>query len=119
MSQTLTSRSGDGIVTTFLDITLVLPDSGQSITVIGAIGVPGNALAVFTGSPLTAPTVPGSGYTGWMIESTPQGALTLKQSANAIPAVDAGQTLIWQDKVQSTDSSDLALGDPAAQTPDT
>lgn len=64
--------------------TIGLPDSGTTVTVEGSVnpgGIDGLADTAMTGSPLTAPTAPGSGSIFWIIEAnTTTGALDVQQN---------------------------------------
>jgi len=82
--------------------TIALPDSGTSVSVTGCCnpsGVDGLTDTAFTGSPLTAPTPPGSGIINWLIEfNTSTGALDILQNTTpgTFPTNTAGCQTIFQ-----------------------
>ena len=87
MPLTITNRSGDGINDAFIDTFVQLPDAGSSVAVGGTIRATAGALTALTGSPLTAPAVPGAGSTFWNIQvDAITGAATVQQSTVADPA---------------------------------
>ena len=76
MSLTLSNYTGDGITVNLLDVDVMLPDSGTSVTITGKVQPAGGAPALITGSPL-AFAIPGSGTNFYIVEcNTTTGALT-------------------------------------------
>ena len=84
MGMTITNQS-EG-VSDRINVVIVLPDSGSSIVVSGNVKSPALPLVNITGSPLTAPGIPGSGSVFWNIQVDPtSGAATVQQSTVADP----------------------------------
>lgn len=74
-----------------------LPDSGTSILVTGAINPSTLGEISFTGSPVTSPVAPASGFIYWLVEvNTTTGALDMQQSTTSFPANNAGCITIFQ-----------------------
>lgn len=120
MPKTISNFTGDGLADPIIQVNIQVPDSGASVLVAGTVRAPGatNVVTV-TGSPLTAPGVPGSGITSWIIQADlTTGALSIKTSSSAMPAADAGALMIFSDTIASTDSGNMALN-ASDQTPDT
>lgn len=116
MSMTVSNFPSDNTWTASIE----LPDSGTAITVTGAInpsGIDGLTDTAMTGSPLTAPSPPGSGSIYWLIEvNTSTGALDILQSTSAFPSNSAGCVTIFQQTLTSS-TTDPALN-PTDITPD-
>ncbi|GAC1373740.1 MAG: hypothetical protein NVSMB4_00640 [Acidimicrobiales bacterium] len=119
MSLSIQNRSGDGINDYFIDTIVVLPDSGSSVTVGGMVALIGGANVLVTGSPLTAPAVPGSGSTFWNIQiDGTTGAATVQQSPSADPpAINANNIVIFRQTLTFAVSS-AALTADTSTTPD-
>ena len=118
MSLTITNTPGDG---TF-QAAIQLPDSGQNILVEGSIwpGATGdpNTETIFSGSPLTAPSPPGSGSIYWIIEvNQTTGALDIQQNTTGFPVTNsAGCITIFQQTLTSSNTDDAL--DATSVTPD-
>lgn len=125
MPLTIINRSGDAVHDTFLDTVVVLPDSGGSVSVSGAVQPAGaGALVPITGSPLTAPSVPGSGSTYWNIQvDAITGAASVQQSNSADPAALLSsdgvtpQAVIFRQTL-AAGSSSSSLDADTSSTPD-
>lgn len=118
MPKTLTNQTGDGVSSPLIQANIELPDSGQSVKVVGAVQAVGASLVAITGSPVTAPLPPGSGLTGWMIQvHTGTGAASVKSQASTVPVPDVSNVLIYSDVLGPADAN-LAV-DPDSVTPDT
>lgn len=116
---TIGNYTGDGVVADLIDLDLTLPDSGTSIVISGRVQRVGQTIQAMTGSPLSAPVVPGSGYTGWIIQvDYTTGAASMKAASNAIPTPDANNMVVWTDKVNAGDNSSLVFGAADAASPD-
>lgn len=93
--------------------TIQLPDTnGGNVIVTGTLNPYGSfsgypQAVAFTGSPVTAPTAPGSGSTCWLIEvNTTTGAVDVLSQASTFPANSAGCTTIFQQTLSSTTTDD-------------
>ena len=118
MPLTISNTTGDGALDPYIDSAIELPDTGTSVTVTGTVRPAGGVSAVLNGSPLTSPAPPASGLVYWLIEANlTTGALTVLQSASAMPAVDTGCVLLFQQTL-SPGATDAALV-PTDVTPDT
>lgn len=124
MPVTICNQTGDGVYDVFLDTDIELPDAAAgSVLVTGTIQSPGLAKCLLTGSPLTAPAVPGSGTLGWIIQADPAtGAVSVKTLANGMPSPDPStdgvhaNSVIFQQTLSVT-TTDLAAAPDS--TPDT
>ncbi len=119
MSMTIANLTGDGIASDKIACAIELPDSGTSYLVAGTVQPVGGTQVTITGSPVTAPTPPGSGYINWIIQvNVTTGALSIKQAANVpAPAPDAGNDVIFTQTLNAG-AVDPALG-VSDSTPDT
>lgn len=115
-SITLGGMSGDGATVVF-DAAYINIDSSNAVTVVGNITPVGGAPMAMTGSPLTAPAVPGANSVYWIIQANlTTGALSIKQATGAsgnnsfFPAPDAGNSLIYQQETKSTDGTNDKSG---------
>jgi len=116
MPITISSTTGDGQLTAYLDYDIEIPDSGQSVSITGTVQAVGQPAQPMTGSPVTIPALPASGSLYYIIQASfATGALTLKQSAAAMPTADAGNEAIFTQTLTPA-TTDPAL-DPAT-TPD-
>lgn len=113
---TVSNRSGNGLADTFIDSHVELPDSGTSVGVGGSVQAPGLASATITGSPLTAPAVPGSGSIFWNIQvDANTGAASVQQSTSADPVAILStdgitpQVIIFRQTLVAGSTSDDAL----------
>lgn len=87
MPLTVQNRSGDGVHDVSIDSVVQLPDAGSSVIVNGTVQQVGVAPVAITGSPVTAPAVPGSGSTFWNIQvDAITGAATVVTSSVSDPA---------------------------------
>ena len=87
MPLTIQNRSGDAIHDVFIDTIVQLADVGSSVIVSGTVQQIGGLPVAITGSPVTAPAVPGSGSTFWNIQvDAINGSATVQTSASADPA---------------------------------
>lgn len=116
MSLTVSNRSGTGGADAFIDSNVELPDTGTSIGVGGSVQSPGLAGVTITGSPLTAPAVPGTGSIFWNIQvDVITGAATVQQSTSADPAALLSsdgitpQVVIFRQTLVAGSTSDDAL----------
>jgi hypothetical protein len=118
MPITIQNTPGDG---TF-QAAITLPDAGHSVTIEGSVwpGAQGNpnVETPFTGSPLTAPTPPGSGFIYWIIEANQStGALDMQQNTTGFPIANtAGCITIFQQTLSPSNTDDAE--DPTDATPD-
>lgn len=89
MPRTLSLSTGDGIKTPKVVAQIELPDSGQSIVISGTVQAPGQAIqSLDASSPLTAPSIPGSGSIFWQIQvDWTTGTASIIQSTTAYPPV--------------------------------
>lgn len=111
MPLTISNTTGDGIVTDYLDCDIELADSGMQVLIAGSIQAAGGAKLAISGSPLTAPSAPGSGFIYWIIQvNTTTGVATIKQSTSSMPSADAGNDIVFQQTlgVGNTDSALVA-----------
>jgi hypothetical protein len=118
MPLTISNWTGDGIVDPNIATAIELPDSGSSILITGTVTATGGTRTSVTGSPLTAPSPPGSGSIFWLIQvHTGTGAATIKQSTVSMPAADATNVVVFQQTLvpSSTDEALVATD----VTPDT
>lgn len=116
MPLTFQNVSGDALVDPFLAITVVLPDSGTSIVVQGAVQALANAMVAITGSPLSGTACPPAQITYYIIQvNWTTGAASLKTSTASMPTPDAGNLLIYSDTLQV---SDTALSKDPGVSPD-
>lgn len=115
----MSNYTGDGLGNPIIQINIQVPDSGTTVLVAGIVSPIGGPQVTVTGSPLTAPVVPGAGTTYWIIQADlTTGALSTKTSPSAMPTADAGAIMIFGDTIPSTDSGNMALN-ATDQTPDT
>ena len=106
--KSMSGLTGDGNLATLVQVNVGLPGTdGGSVPINGQIQVPGSAKLVITGSPLTAPVIPGSGTTFWIIQvNTTTGAASIKTSSSATPAPDASNIVVFQSSlIHGTDTS--------------
>lgn len=86
MPLTIQNVSGDAVNDVRLDTIVILPDAGSSVVVGGYVQPIGKAQVAITGSPLTAPAVPGSGSTFWNIQvDAGTGAASVQTSTTVDP----------------------------------
>ena len=118
------NRSGDGVSDAMMDTVIQLPDSGSSVAVVGGVAAIGHSAVGITGSPLTAPAVPGSGSTYWNIQvDAITGAATVQTSSTGDPAVLLSsdsltpQIVIFRQTLTSGSSSS-SLDQDTSATPD-
>ncbi len=109
MPLTITNFTGDGIKDDQIAGAIEVPDSGTSYSVTGTVTPAGGSAVAMTGSPLTAPSPPGSGNIYWIIQvNTTTGALSIKQNTSGpAPTPDAGNDVIF------TQTLPAGLTDPA------
>lgn len=106
MPKTMGASSGDGVIDPFVSAELTLPDAGSSIVIEGSIKPIGAAEIAITGSPLTAPSPPGSGLIYWIIQvNTSTGAASIKQSTSSYPAPDASNVSMFNETLAPTDTN--------------
>lgn len=119
MPLTISNFTGDGIATPQVSVSIEMPDSGTSYLIGGLVDpVAGGPIAV-SGSPITAPAVPGSGTVYWIIQvDTTTGTATVKSSTSAIPVPDAGNITVFTQTLASTAPSNPVLV-ATNTTPDT
>lgn len=95
-----------------------LADSGTSVVVSGALwpGSPGSQIeTALTGSPLTMPAAPATGFVYWAIEvNLTTGALVVIQSTVSSPVADPGCQIIFNQTLVpgSTDPALVATVTP-------
>lgn len=112
MPLTVSNTTGDGINTIYIQCSIELPDSGQTVNVTGMVQAPGQAAVPITGSPLTMPPAPGSGSTYWNIQvNTTSGVASVQQSSSSDPPALASNVVIFRQTLVPSS------GDPAL-TPD-
>lgn len=114
---TVSNATGDGINDVRIVASIELPDSGTSVTVGGTVLDPAvGTVQAITGSPVTIPAAPGSGSIYYVIQvATATGAATVKQSTTAMPTSDAGNVVIFQQTLGTT-NTDPALAASATPT---
>lgn len=97
MPLTITNFTGDGVGSDAIHCSIEVPDSGTSYVVTGTVTPKGGSAVSMTGSPLTAPSPPGSGSIYWIIQvNTTTGALSIKQNGvGPAPTPDAGNDTIF------------------------
>lgn len=118
MPVTISNYTGDGVNDPIIATAIGLPDSGTSVSILGTVTPTGAAAITITGSPLTAPTPPGSGSIYWIIQvNTTTGVATVKQSTSAVPVADAGNLVVFTQTLVPG-ASDPALV-ATSVTPDT
>lgn len=109
-ARTLQCTTGDPdmIKDVFCACAIGLPGttSPTTVTLDGNVGPIGGPLVAISGSPLTGPSIPGSGSTYWIIEvNTSTGAAQVKTSSSATPTPDAGNIVIFQGNILSSETS--------------
>jgi hypothetical protein len=118
MPQTLGNFTGDGVVDDLIDVDILLPDSGNAVTISGRVQRVGQAAQTVAPTVVNGPGVPGSGTNYWIIQvDWTSGAATAKSSAASMPAPDANNLVVFQQTLPSNASPDLAFD--TSQTPDT
>lgn len=114
-ARTVSISSGDGVAASLLVASFGLPGTTNPtmLTLDGNFRVVGGTLQAINGTPLTAPSIPGSGSTYWCVQvNTSSGVATIKTSSSSYPTADAGNVVVAQQQLQSTDTSvaQAALG---------
>ena len=119
MPLTRTEASGDGLTTPYVNYAIALPDTnGGAVQITGQVQQPGQAAQSITGSPLTAPTAPGSGSLYWNVNvDYTTGAASVQQSTSADPPPTATGLILYRETLNATTiATDLDL---TQSTPDT
>lgn len=94
-----------------------LPDSGSAVQIQGEVLKGGLSPVQISGSPLTAPSPPGSGSIFWNIQVEGQtGVASVQQSTSADPPLNTLTSLIVFRQTLVSTSSDLAQ--TPSSTPD-
>lgn len=103
MPLTIGNLTGDGLTSDLIACSIEIPDSGTSYLVTGSVTPKGGTAQAMTGSPITAPTPPGSGNIYWIIQvNTSTGALSIKQNTTGpAPSPDAGNDTIFTQTLAS------------------
>lgn len=110
MPQTVQYLEGDGTSDDFLNITLMLPDTGSSIVVAGTVRTAGSQLVSVATTTLGAPAPPTLGTIWFNVQvDSATGVATLQQSPSAPPAPLSGTARIVFSQAITATSTDLAL----------
>lgn len=125
MPVTIQNYTGDGVHDTLIRVSIERPDTaGGALTIGGQIQVPGvtpNSSSVNVTGSLTAPA-PGAETIFWIIQADAlTGAMTVKQSTVAIPAVDLSSDALTPQVLLFADTTPVGDKDTAldvASTPD-
>lgn len=120
MARTISNGTGDGVTADLINVSIQLPDSGNSVAIGGRVQKVGQTIQTITGSPITFPAAPGAGIINVVIQvDYTTGIASIKQntSAGTMPTVDANNLQVFQTVLQTTDSV-LSL-DSDNITPDT
>ncbi len=118
MPLTISNTTGDGITVDYIDCDIELPDSGSIILFGGPLQPSGGVKVSITGSPLTSPTPPGSGFIYWIIQvHTLTGLATIKQSTSSMPTPDASNDTIFQQTMGAGSTNEALVATNV--TPDT
>jgi hypothetical protein len=114
----MSPAGGDGVLTPYIACNVQLPDTATTIPVGGSYQAPRIGASTpgvqpyvpFTGSPITPPSVPGSGSIYWnCVLNTSTGALTVTQSTSAYPTPAAGTIILFQQTLPSTAPAGVSL----------
>lgn len=107
MGKNISDMSGDGSNAPLVSFNLNLPDTnGGNAVCEGTVSFIGLATVKIVNTPLALPVAPGAGQVFYMLQvNTSTGVVSLKQSTASYPTADAGNLLIYQETLGTTDTN--------------